>query len=276
MIGHSIFLDLTSEFQRQKKSNRNNFDQFLITTDGLGCPQNYMGFGLSAIQFPKDKVMAACANRLAGDIVRRWTTPLERTVNIGAFTDQELGRLGLTPEAVQRQVLLGNSETGETLRDGAMAYWQAVDRQYLTAYPGHGRVVEYLMARQKEAEAKMADTDPNPDLLAKRRTNLGESVYPNPAESWARRSGPKTKPCATGSRRGSTTRTTGTRSRRRPWTRCWSGSGATSPRWKSSRMTCWAASFPLTKQRDDALQRHQPPRGRLHAGPDRDGQAAGD
>ena len=177
MIGHSIFLDLTSEFQRQKKSNRNNFDQFLITTDGLGCPQNYMGFGLSAIQFPKDKVMAACANRLAGDIVRRWTTPLERTVNIGAFTDQEIGRLGLTPDAVQRQVLLGNSETGETLRDGAMGYWQAVDRQYLTAYPGHGRVVEYLMARQKEAEAKMADTDPNPDLLAKRRANLGESVY---------------------------------------------------------------------------------------------------
>ena len=177
MIGHSIFLDLTSEFQRQKKSNRNNFDQFLITTDGLGCPQNYMGFGLSAIQFPKDKVMAACANRLAGDIVRKWTTPLERTVNIGAFTDQELGRLGLTPEAVQRQVLLGNSETGETLRDGAMAYWQAADRQYLTAYPGHGNVVEYLLARQKEAEAKMADTDPNPDLLAKRRTNLGDSVY---------------------------------------------------------------------------------------------------
>ena len=26
MIGHSIFLDLTSEFQRQKKSNRNNFE----------------------------------------------------------------------------------------------------------------------------------------------------------------------------------------------------------------------------------------------------------
>ena len=177
MIGHSIFLDLTSEFQRQKKSNRNNFDQFLITSDGLGCPQNYLGFGLSAIQFPKDKVMAACSNRLAGDIVRRWTTPLERTVNVGAFTDQELGRLGMTPEAVQRQVLLGNSETGETLRDSALAYWQAVDRQYATAYPGHGNVVGYLTARQKESEAKVADTDPNPDLLAKRRTNLGESVF---------------------------------------------------------------------------------------------------
>lgn len=177
MIGHSIFLDLTSEFQRQKKSNRNNFDQFLITTDGLGCPQNYMGFGLSSIYFPKDKVTAACANRLAGDIVRRWTTPLERVVNVGAFTDQELTRLGMTPEAVQRQVLLANSETGETMRDGAMAYWNGVNRQYDTAYPGHNRVVEYLGTRQRESEAKIADTDPNPDLLAKRRANLGESTY---------------------------------------------------------------------------------------------------
>ena len=177
MIGHSIFLDLTSEFQRQKKSNRNNFDQFLITTDGLGCPQNYMGFGLASVYFPKDKVMAACANRLAGDIVRRWTTPLDRVVNVGAFTDQELARLGMTPEEVQRSALLANSETGETLRDAALAYWNGVNRQYETAYPGHSRVVEYLTTRQKESEAKLADTDPNPDLLAKRRANLGETTY---------------------------------------------------------------------------------------------------
>lgn len=177
MIGHSIFLDLTSEFQRQKKSNRNNFDQFLITTDGLGCPQNYMGFGLASIYFPKDKVMAACANRLGGDIVRRWTTPLARVTNIGPFADQELSRLGMTPEAIQRQVLLSNSETGETLRDAAMAYWNGVNRQYETAYPGHNRVVDYLATRQRESEAKVADTDPNPDLLAKRRPNLGESTY---------------------------------------------------------------------------------------------------
>ena len=177
MIGHSIFLDLTSEFQRQKKSNRNNFDQFLITADGLGCAQNYMGFGLASIYFPKDKVITACSNRLAGDIVRRWTEPLERVVNIGAFTDQELTRLGLTPEAVEKLVTLANSETGETLRDNSMAHWNGANRQYETAYPGHNRVVEYLVSRQKESDARVADTDPNPDLLAKRKTNLGESVF---------------------------------------------------------------------------------------------------
>jgi len=177
MIGHSIFLDLTSEFQRQKKSNRNNFDQFLITSDGLGCPQNYMGFGLSAIHFPKDKVIAACQNRLAGDIIRRWTEPTEKIANLGPFADQEITRLGLTPEAVEKQVAMANSETGETLRDVAIGYWTATNRQYETAYPGHNRVGEFLVARQKDTEAKVADTDPNPDILAKRKANLGESIY---------------------------------------------------------------------------------------------------
>ena len=58
-----------------------------------------------------------------------------------------------------------------------MANWNGVNRQYETAYPGHNRVVEYLILRQREAEAKIADTDPNPDLLAKRRANLGKSTY---------------------------------------------------------------------------------------------------
>ena len=65
MVGHSIFLDLTSEFQRQKKSNRDNFNQYLIQPDRLGCPQNYLSMGLAAIHFPADKVATACSHRLA-------------------------------------------------------------------------------------------------------------------------------------------------------------------------------------------------------------------
>ena len=63
-----------------------------------------------------------------------------------------------------------------------MASWQAVDRQYSTAYPGHGRVVEYLLSHQKVADARVADTDPNPDLMAKRRANLGRIGVPDPAK----------------------------------------------------------------------------------------------
>ena len=177
MIGHSIFLDLTSEFQRQKKSNRDNFDQFLTQPDDLGCAQNYLSMGLAALHFPKDKVMHACASRLAKQIVTRWTEPLQRVANVGAFTEQELGRLGLTPDEVQRQILVANAESGELLRDSAMAFWNNANRQYETAYPGHGRVVEFLTAKQREQEAKLVDNDPNPDLTAKRRQNLGEYIF---------------------------------------------------------------------------------------------------
>lgn len=177
MVGHSIFLDLTSEFQRQKKSNRDNFDQFLTVPDDLGCPQNYMSLGLAAIHFPKDKVVQACSSRLARQIIERWTQPLQKVANVGAFTEGEIGRLGLAPDEVQRQIQVVNSESGELVRDAAMAHWNNANRQYETNYPGHGRVVEFLTVRQKEQEAKLIDNDPNPDLLGKRRQNLGEFLF---------------------------------------------------------------------------------------------------
>lgn len=177
MIGNSIFLDLTSEFQRQKKSNRDNFNQYLIQPDDLGCPQNYMSMGLSAVHFPKDKVIRACASRLCRQIVARWTEPLQKVSNIGAFTEGELNRLGLTIEEVQRQIQVLNVESGELIRDAAMGHWNNTNRQYESAYPGHNRVVELLIVKQKEQEAKLVDTDPNPDILGKARQNLGEYLW---------------------------------------------------------------------------------------------------
>ncbi|MBC8101243.1 MAG: hypothetical protein H7Z41_01465, partial [Cytophagales bacterium] len=177
MVGHSMFLDLTSEFQRQKKSNRDNFDQFLTNPDDLGCPQNYLSMGLAAIHFPKEKVLDACSARLARQIVTRWTEPLQRVANIGAFTETEIGRLGMDPTEAQRQITIVSAESGELLRDAAAGYWSGVNRQYETAYPGHGRVTEFLTAKQKEQEVKLVDNDPNPDLLGKRRQNLGEYLF---------------------------------------------------------------------------------------------------
>src|SRR4029453_13682051 len=114
---HSIFLDLTSEFQRQKKSNRDNFNQYLIQPDKLNCPQNYLSMGLAAVHFPVDKVVDACSYRLAREIITAWMTPLDRSVNIPAFTDQQMNRLGLLPAEVLRQVTLTNAEGGETIAD---------------------------------------------------------------------------------------------------------------------------------------------------------------
>ncbi|MBC8142762.1 MAG: tubulin-like doman-containing protein, partial [Armatimonadetes bacterium] len=177
MIGNSVFLDLTSEFQRQKKSNRDNFNQYLIQPDDLGCPQNYMSMGLSAIHFPKDKVIRACASRLCRQIVARWTEPLQKVANIGAFTEGEINRLGLSIPEVERQLQVLNSESGELIRDSAVGYWNNVNRQYEQAYPGDKRVVELLGNKQREHETRFVDTDPNPDILAKARPNLGEYLW---------------------------------------------------------------------------------------------------
>ncbi|MEY4914105.1 MAG: hypothetical protein RJA02_374 [Armatimonadota bacterium] len=177
MIGHSVFLDLTSEFQRQKKSNRDNFDQFLTQPDELGCPQNFMTMGLSAIHFPREKVLEACVNRLAGHIVRRWTQPLDRIGNIGGFTDEEMRRLGLTIDSLEQQLLAAGPDSGESLRDRAIGYWSSAHQQYQLNYPGHGRVVDFLGVRQRDLEARYVDTDPNPDPTAKQRANLGDDTY---------------------------------------------------------------------------------------------------
>ena len=177
MVGHSVFLDLTSEFQRQKKSNRDNFDQFLTNPDDLGCPQNYLGMGLAAIHFPKDKVLHACASRLARQILTRWTEPLQKVANVGAFTEAEIQRLGLNPDEVKRQATIATADSGELVRDKAMGFWNGVNKQYETAYPGHGRVVEFLNAKQAEHTTRFVDNDPNPDILGKRRQNLGEYLF---------------------------------------------------------------------------------------------------
>lgn len=177
MIGHSVFLDLTSEFQRQKKSNRDNFDQFLSNPDDLNCPQNYLAMGLAAIHFPKDNVMRACSSRLARQILTRWTEGLDRNVNIGAFTEAEIGRLGLDPDEVMRQLTIASSETGDLLRDMIQQFWNNTNRQYETAYPGHGRVSEFLNAKSAENAIRFTDTDPSPNLLEKKRQNLGEFIF---------------------------------------------------------------------------------------------------
>lgn len=174
MVGHSIFLDLTSEFQRQKKSNRDNFNQYLIQPDKLGCPQNYLSMGLAAVHFPADKVTDACAGRLAREIITGWMTPINRSVNIPAFTDQEFTRLGLLPDEVKRQATLVSAEGGETVRDVLGAGWKQLNGRYERNFPGYERVGQTLTSLEADQTAQFADTDPNPDLLQKRRENLGE------------------------------------------------------------------------------------------------------
>ena len=75
MVSQNIFLDFSSGFSQYKKLVRDNIRKHWSSPDPLGFPQNYLTFGLSSIQFPVDRVLNACAARLARHVVSWWQNP---------------------------------------------------------------------------------------------------------------------------------------------------------------------------------------------------------
>jgi len=75
MVAQNIFLDFSSGFSQYKKLVRDNIRKHWSSPDPLGFPQNYLTFGLSSIQFPVDRVLNACAARLARQVVSWWQNP---------------------------------------------------------------------------------------------------------------------------------------------------------------------------------------------------------
>ena len=75
MVAQNVFLDFSSGFSQYKKLVRDNIRQHWSSPDPLGFPQNYLTFGLSSIQFPVDRVLNACAARLARHVVSWWQNP---------------------------------------------------------------------------------------------------------------------------------------------------------------------------------------------------------
>jgi len=75
MVAQNVFLDFSSGFSQYKKLVRDNIRKHWASPDPLGFPQNYLTFGLSSIQFPVDRVLNACAARLARQVVSWWQNP---------------------------------------------------------------------------------------------------------------------------------------------------------------------------------------------------------
>jgi Tubulin like len=75
MVAQNVFLDFSSGFSQYKKLVRDNIRKHWSANDPLGFPQNYLTFGLSSIQFPVDRVLNACAARLAHQVVSWWQNP---------------------------------------------------------------------------------------------------------------------------------------------------------------------------------------------------------
>ncbi|HEY9826677.1 MAG TPA: tubulin-like doman-containing protein, partial [Stenomitos sp.] len=75
MVAQNVFLDFSSGFSQYKKLVRDNIRMHWSSADPLGFPQNFLTFGLSSIQFPVDRVLNACAARLARQVVAWWQNP---------------------------------------------------------------------------------------------------------------------------------------------------------------------------------------------------------
>ena len=75
MVAQNVFLDFNSGFSQYKKLVRDNIRKQWASPDPLGYPQNFISFGLSGIQFPVERVLNACALRLAGQLITWWSNP---------------------------------------------------------------------------------------------------------------------------------------------------------------------------------------------------------
>lgn len=75
MVAQNVFLDFSSGFSQYKKLVRDNIRMHWSSPDPLGFPQNFLTFGLASIQFPVDRVLNACAARLARKVVSWWQNP---------------------------------------------------------------------------------------------------------------------------------------------------------------------------------------------------------
>ncbi|MHC5731886.1 MAG: tubulin-like doman-containing protein, partial [Nostoc sp.] len=75
MVAQNVFLDFSSGFSQYKKLVRDNIRKQWASPDSLGYPQSFIAFGLASIQFPIQRVLQACASRLAKRVVTWWENP---------------------------------------------------------------------------------------------------------------------------------------------------------------------------------------------------------
>ncbi|UUO14585.1 tubulin-like doman-containing protein [Dolichospermum heterosporum] len=116
MVGQNIFLDFSSGFSQYKKLVRDNIRKQWASPDSFGYPQNFIAFGLSSIQFPIQRVVQACASRLAGQVVRWWQNPTPAPGSMRDLIQTEiLPSLNLAESDSQHQ-LLDSISLGDSMK----------------------------------------------------------------------------------------------------------------------------------------------------------------
>jgi len=116
MVAQNIFLDFSSGFSQYKKLVRDNVRKHWASPDSYGYPQNFISFGLSSIQFPVDRVLNACASRLAAQVATWWINPTPAPSAMRDVIKTEiLPELGLA-ESEHDHPLLDNISLGDNMK----------------------------------------------------------------------------------------------------------------------------------------------------------------
>jgi hypothetical protein len=116
MVAQNIFLDFSSGFSQYKKLVRDNIRKHWASPDPLGYPQNYIAFGLASIQFPVQRVLNACASRLAVALADWWLNPTPApTAMRDVIKTEILPSLGLAESETNHQ-LLDSLSVGDNMK----------------------------------------------------------------------------------------------------------------------------------------------------------------
>jgi|GEM_PF-6333569 len=203
-IADAIFYEFAmSEFGSQKRSIRDNTDQYLCKVatianeDGADVnrpqPKHYSSFGLSRITFPVDNVRGACGAILSRKVVAQWerasTNPvspqeIEQFMqssflrNVGLYDNRQKLRAGRVSERDSQIVsALGSAAVeGKSLYDDLNG-WIATQRQDMERLAGTRPLAALIRERFADREFKLAGWDSDfesegRDLARQLRSNL--------------------------------------------------------------------------------------------------------
>ncbi|MCE1246881.1 MAG: tubulin-like doman-containing protein [Firmicutes bacterium] len=164
MVAHNIFLEFSHEFGQYKASLKDNIQAVATGTDKLGCPLNYISFGLSTISFPRDRIIRACSYRLAKEVVQKWLTTKGPSDRLTEYLDHfmDYNKLFVDTDAAKK-----NQIKDELLMAGGKNYYSLVDDEMTSLFRGlqnqdANRYDQFIEKKAEELEKKFYEGDQDP------------------------------------------------------------------------------------------------------------------
>ncbi|MBD2101772.1 tubulin-like doman-containing protein [Leptolyngbya sp. FACHB-261] len=183
MVAQNLFLDFSSGFSQYKKLVRDNVRKQWASPDALGYPQSFISFGLSSIQFPVERVLNACASRLAGRLVTWWANPTPAPAAMRDVIKTEILPSLFLAESDHEHQLLDSISLGDNMKPYSkeVADWAAGVRKRRNDLNIPFENIQRFISNEQEKYAPHfndSDTDPRrwSDYFQKMWDNLNRLI----------------------------------------------------------------------------------------------------